>query len=201
MKHRKKSLEGTFFIASLPRCRTAWLANFLTTGNSFCYHEAMKFCPTTRDLKPLFESRAVPYVGDSDSLLPFFIDEVLEIFPNAKLVVIERDPEKVIKSLQRVFPEAADVPEAVLKTHRALEEMKKKYEPKTFQFEALGKEEVCKEIWSYCLPKIPFDEVRWKVLDHMVVEIHPKKYLQHVRELPPEAGLRIFDTIRKYPFS
>lgn len=189
-------LKGTFFIASLPRTRTAWLANWLTCGDSTCHHEALRFCASGAEIKKYFEATGAPYVGDSDSGLPFMIDEVMGEFPEARLVVIERPVEPVLLSLAKTFSAAkASFQEVVTKTNLALERMKKKYRPLVIPYDALNDQKTCERIWAHCLPEIPFNELRWKMLDQLVVEIQPEKYL---KTFPPEAAQRWIALIKNY---
>jgi hypothetical protein len=188
-------MQGTFFIASLPRSRTAWLANFLTFGDSFCYHEALKYC-AAGELKKFFEATGSKFVGDSDSGLPFFIDDVMNQFPDGKLVVIERDPAPVVKSLERVFPDTGtDFREVVSKTQTALERLKTKYHPHVVPFDGLSDRDVCKKLWNYCLPGVPFDERRWKMLDLLTVEIQTDKYLA---DMPGDGARRMAQALAKF---
>lgn len=191
-----KKLTETFFIASLPRTRTAWLANLFTCGDSFCFHEVLKWAASPREMRRYFESTNKPYVGDSDSGLPFFMDELMVEFPKSRLVVVERDPEVVIKSLTRVFPETGvDFREIVEKTVAAITQMKAKYRVYTVPFENLSEQRVCRELWNYCLPKIPFDETRWKMLDVLTVEIQPQKYL---KSISAEAAKRLDERVKNF---
>ena len=174
------ALKETFFIASLPRARTAWLANWLTTGEVTCHHEALRYCDaaTAGSLRKYFEATGTPYVGDSDCGLPFIMDDVMTEFPGAKLVVIERGIEPVIQSLHKTFPRIkTDFREIVLKAHLALERTKQKYHPLVIGFEELNDMKVCQKLWEHCLPKLKFCESRWKMLEQLTVEIHPQKYL------------------------
>ena len=189
-------MKGTFFIASQPRSRTAWLANFFTTGSSYCYHEALKSCPTVLELQKAFEETPADYVGNSDSGLPFYIDEVMSAFPEAKLVVIERDPAEVLRSLQKAYPQTPEgLKEAVELTGQALEILKKKYHPLVVGYEELNRPETCRKLWQYCVPTLPFSEKRWKMLDLLTVEIHPEKYL---KTLSLETAQRVAKKLKEF---
>jgi len=161
---------NTFFITGFPRTRTAWLANFFTYGNSFCFHEAIKQCNNITDLKDLFVSTGKQYVGNSDSVIPFFAKRVNELFPQAKWVIIERDEQDVIKSLDRVLPGSEK--QNVLNIGKPLLTwVKKTCNPLMINFSELSTQRECKRIWEYCLPTIPFDEMRWKMLDKLRIEL------------------------------
>lgn len=192
---------NTFFITGQPRSRTAWLANFFTTKDSYCFHEAIKRCPTPQDTRALFatvqKSAGVRFIGNSDSCIPFIVDELISEFPKAKLAVIERKREDVIRSFKKTFSQVShdDAVMIVEKTQLALDRLKGKYNPLVVGFEELESEKVMHELWSYCLPHIPFDAERWRMLDGFKVEIIPEKYLA---DFPLEAAQRINNLIRNY---
>lgn len=194
-------IVNVFFITGQPRSRTAWLANLFTYKDSHCFHDAIKRCATPREMKDLFEktqkSTGVRYVGNSDSGIPFIMDELLAEFPGAKLVVIERKQEDVVRSFKRTFPQMKDqdVVDVIGKTQLALDRAKKKYDPLVIDFEELTRENTVRQLWSYCLPEIPFDRERWNMLDGFRVEIIPGKY---IADFMQDSAQRISNLIRNY---
>lgn len=169
-----------FFITGLPRSRTAWLANLFSYENSFCFHEALKHCSEVKDIKKVFNGVDKKYVGDSDSGLPFFIDEVLDLFPDSKLVLVSRGVSEVIESLEKVFPDYSrlKIEKLVIKTQDAINNMVDKYKPFILDFKDLNDMGACKLLWEYCVPGIVFDERRWEMLNLMNVEISIQKYMK-----------------------
>ena len=79
----------TFFVAGLPRSRTAWLANFLTYDGSFCYHEGINGCKTIGEYRSKIEGK-----GDACTGLPLI--DVERHFPDAKKLIIHSSIEKSI---------------------------------------------------------------------------------------------------------
>jgi len=71
-----------FLILGLPRSRTAWLSNFMTTGNIFCHHEAINGCHNMTDFLVKTEG-----CGDSDTGLALFKYE--DYLPNIRTVIID----------------------------------------------------------------------------------------------------------------
>ncbi len=178
--------KGIFFIVGLPRSRTAWLANFFTYGKSYCYHEAIKTCRTPAQMKQLFENTEAEYVGDSDSALPLFIDEMMAAFPEARLAVIERESESVVRSLKKVFsPISIDYEGLVLGTKRAIDKLKTQYKSHAIviSHRDLNDMATCEKLWKHCAPDLPFHEERWKMLNLLTVEIQLEKYL---KAFPPD---------------
>lgn len=85
---------GKFVITGLPRSRTAWFSAYLSTGDTFCHHEAI-YHNLPMDLE------GYANVGNSDSgyvLRPQWGEEQDE----HKIVVIHRDIDEVRASLAAV---------------------------------------------------------------------------------------------------
>ena len=58
-----------FFITGLPRSRTAWLANYFSTGDVFCWHEAMAGITCKQDYWARLATTHYKHVGNSDCTL------------------------------------------------------------------------------------------------------------------------------------
>lgn len=163
----------TFFITGLPRSRTAWLANFLTFKDSFCFHDGMQYCSPEMGLKMLFEHRQEKHVGNSDSSIPFYIDKIPEVFPDAKFVIVKRDFNDVEASLNKVM--GFDSAPLLRLCNEYLTMMEKKVECLTVTFDELNTIEGCNKVWKHCLPDIPFDYMRWEMLKDLKIEITPSQ--------------------------
>lgn len=155
-----------YFITGFPRTRTAWLANFLTYDDSFCFHEALKRCDGVDALPELFKSTGRRYVGNSDSALPFFAETVRKLFPQAKWVIVDRNEDEVLKSVRRVLPGLK---------HQEMLNMTKNFLDSLggalrIKFLELKNKDKCEEIWKYCIPDIAFSNMRWKLLDQLNVQ-------------------------------
>lgn len=89
-----------FFILGLPRCRTAWLSVVCTMAGAPCTHEGMRGFDD-------FESYAAGRLmrGDSDPALCFWLAEILERWPDARFVVVERNDGESLVSLLKAAPE------------------------------------------------------------------------------------------------
>lgn len=177
----------TFFITGLPRSRTAWLANLFTTGNVFCFHEAPAFV----DMKPerfpeLFKGRNCEYVGNSDSSVPFYAKQIVEMFPDTKFVYIRGDIEKTVTECSIIFERP--MRPAVELCQKLLTEFADTYKPLKVDVDCLDKLNIAKMLWEYCVPTIPFDEQRYIMLRDMDVKL-TEKGLDKRRELLCQSGL------------
>jgi len=86
-----------FFVAGLPRSRTAWLANFLTCGERFCFHEALNGCDSIEQ----YRQKLGPDKGDSSTGL--MLIDLNKLYPDAPVVIIESDPEAAAKYSYKHF--------------------------------------------------------------------------------------------------
>lgn len=169
----------TFFILSLPRSRTAWLSNFLTYENSFCFHEGLMRVGTAYQLEHLFECVNKPIVGNSDCGNLLFMDEIAETFPDASYVLIERPYDEVINSMHAMGPSFTD-DRYVQKAARLMESAKRYLDPLIVDYHELNRD-ACRRIWRHCIGT-PFDTLRWQILDGINIQIDPDRKLEELRD-------------------
>lgn len=93
--------DTPFFIFALPRCRTAWLSCIATMAGASCTHEGV------RDFES-FDAYAEGRLtgGDSDPTLCFWTPQILERWPDARFVVIERNDADSLVSMLKATPDA-----------------------------------------------------------------------------------------------
>lgn len=173
-----------FFITGLPRCRTAWLANFLTWGDSFCYHEAVTRCATMSDLTTIF--RSVPigtrYVGDADPSLGYVPLAILEEYPDCRIAFIHRPLEESVESEWNAitwdgspaFEKATKegIQEQLVQLSLGISHLWKNLPPHRRMmttFKDLEKETIVETIWHFCLPNTPFPRKRYEMLEDLRV--------------------------------
>ncbi len=146
-----------FFITALPRSRTAWFANYFSTGDVFCYHEAMNNVTCKEDYWARMNCPASVHVGNSDCGL--YMGGYTD---GAPLVIIERDIDEVDDALiKQGFPGCRAMLEESLK---ALNEMT----GLRVLFDTIN--ERLEEIHQFCVTT-PFDERRADQLINLKVEL------------------------------
>lgn len=84
-----------FFVFGMPRSRTKWLSAFLTHGDIVCHHEYVS------KLRDLDELSALSNNGTAETFGIWLWEAIYRRFPNARYVVIRRDPVEVEKSMER----------------------------------------------------------------------------------------------------
>ena len=161
-----------FFILCLPRSRSAWLANFLTYGPSFCFHEGLIGCSDTKALRRKMEATGSTVVGNSDCGNIFHIDEIMEEFPDARLVVVRRDVEESVKSVMAMGESFREVG-IIRAADTILQKLPHLYSSLVIDFDDLN-EDGCRTIWEYCT-QTEFNRLRWEMLDPLIIQIDEVK--------------------------
>lgn len=166
----KESQMNTFFITGLPRSRTAWIANLFTYGPAYCFHEAPMFCEWDINKIPeMFKHVNKPYVGNSDSSIPHFMDFHEKIFPDARYVLVTHDVKIAAKETDEIF--GFDTKASLLQCQAALIEYAKRFNPFVIAFNDLNKIESVRALWNYCIPTEPFDELRYRMLNDFNIQL------------------------------
>lgn len=177
-----------FFVTGLPRSRTSWLANWLTTDTTHCYHDLLADCSTVADMGRFFERTKADRVGNSDSGLPFVWEAAHTLWPEARWLVVERDIDSAILSFLKYFTarpygglEAPEAHQTGITFERIRDRLDyligalPKHKVMTVQFQALDEIAVAEQIWDFLLPNKPFNADRWALLDVMEMNPVPEK--------------------------
>jgi hypothetical protein len=161
-----------FFIFALPRSRTAWLSVFLTSTHSFCYHEALCQCNRIAHLKQLLLRAETPAAGNSDSGNIIFRETILENFPDARIVIVLRDPKAVHKSLALAGVEMDE--DAVDGFYKDLLVLAKEYEDSALvvDYRDLDNLDTLATIWEFCVGDVePFNPYRAHALLQLNIQV------------------------------
>lgn len=171
-----------FFVTGLPRSRTAWLANFLTTDYAICSHGGLLECAgNVQDFERMIKVRTNARSGDaSPSLLicPIF-ESIAQKFHKAKWVFIRRDVKEVCASHKKAFPKL-NVPDVFFhEMAKTIDLFAPSVDSVVIDFNDLDKPEVCDKIHHFCLGE-SMDYLRWKILDKMNVQASTNKWLSRL---------------------
>ena len=77
-----------YFVAGLPRSRTAWLSVFLSQSGIYFYHDGFNGCHSTNDYKDKISTG-----GDCSTGLTLI--DINKEFPNAKIVIIKKNNKEI----------------------------------------------------------------------------------------------------------
>lgn len=144
-----------FFVIGLPRSRTAWLANFLTYDNNFCYHEGIEGCQSIEEYKKKLGN------NKGDSCTALMLLDMNKEFPDAPKVIIESDVERSIEFAKEKYN--IDNPEYFY----ALKDKLDKIDGLRINFEDIN--DRLKDIWEH-LFDTPYDEERGSLLREMDIQ-------------------------------
>lgn len=154
-----------FFIASLPRSRTAWLANFLTYGPSYCFHEPLAECPL-ESYPQLLNSTGTYFSGVADSLNCLFMEQLVDMFPKAKIVIVRREIGEVAESIKKAFN--LKCWKMLEKMNQELDRIENVYDPLVIEYNKFD----AGKIWKHILGTgHPLNLVRLKMLESFNVTV------------------------------
>lgn len=175
----------TFFITGLPRSRTAWLANWLSTGDVFCYHDiAARMISDIEQLPQVFERSPYKHTGVSDPSLGFFMARIVDMVP--RILIVDRDLDEVQADCTRIgLPMAETNFLEVMRDH--LWAYRRHPSVLWVPFERLDEQRVAQKIHLHLLPGVPFDETRYRELCMYHVEVNMRKSVQCAFEHKAEA--------------
>lgn len=161
-------MKPPFFLTSLPRSGSTFLANFFTYAGVHCWHEAILGCQDEDDFVRKMTDRESAQMGDSDSGLVFCVDMLRRRFPSSPLVVIERNPFHVMASLSAC---GATLPPTTLDEYmrvRLTADMR-------VAFEDLFLTETLRNMW-HTLTGLRFDQRRAEMLLNFQIQPELAKY-------------------------
>ncbi|MEO6657912.1 MAG: sulfotransferase [Arenimonas sp.] len=156
--------QNVTFALSLPRSRTAWLAETFAVG-AITMHDPLKDCASIDELRQKIDYIGENYAGPVfvvDTSAVFFFDEIKATFPGARYVLIERDPDAVVNSLVDAFKQEnlgglAGIDqferavrmssERLVRCRRTL--MGADHAWKLVKFDKLSKEDTLLELWQF----------------------------------------------------
>ncbi len=173
------------FICSLPRSRTGWIANFLTYGPSFCFHELCGDVQKLSEYPRILGSVKTPFVSVSDSGNLFAIDRLIEMFPTCRLVVVRRNRMDVDASLRKL---GFEISETLAILDEDLDRIEKIHASRvlSLDFENLD----ARALWSWCVPGTHINELRLSMLETLNVQIKPTVLRENVERNLPAAITR-----------
>lgn len=163
-----------FIVLGLPRSGTTWLANWLTTERSLCLHEPFSYgMPAAWPM----DERRRGISCTASYLMRDWLDHY-----HCPTAIIERDPAACDASLDAMgLPGTAPVYRAFARA-----------EGRRFAFESLWHEDGARALWDFLLPGVPFDALRYRVLQDMQVQPHMGKWMPDMATLSTLIARGIF---------
>lgn len=183
-----------FFIAGLPRSRTAWLANWFTTDTSICLHDAWRYARDVKELRSILEAVALShpqykYVGTSDSCNGWFYPELKEEFPEARFGLVCRALIESTLSIEK-WLRKAELPEPIEGLDKRLINLQYKHNclieeaDVSLSYMELNSIDKMKKFQAHLTPILRFSPARFALLDGLQVEINIPKYKSSLAHKP-----------------
>lgn len=157
--------NAPFIVFSLPRSRSAWLSVFLSHGVGLVGHDIGVECATPDDFADMLRG---PLVGTCETGAQFAWKLIRKMLPDAKFVVIKRDPLEVSESLARFG--LTDVDAEMDRRCALLSEISDSEGTLTFSYDDLGHPGVCWAIYEHCTG-LPMDMRWWAQMDALNVQV------------------------------
>lgn len=187
----KRIAHRPFFVTGFPRSGTAWCANLLTSGGALCPHEVTQWGPGG-DIW-MYSSE---YRGTADPSI-LVTTTMVQDNADAPVVWIRRDRATAESSFAKYIEKAGiEMPEGGItalfdriETAAGLALVGRE-NVLVVDFDTLFTVESAEKIWKHCLPKLPFDRVRAKILCGMNVQQDLRRAWNHQSPNPLEAEER-----------
>lgn len=160
-----------FFIFGLPRSMTAWMANFLTSDQSFCFHELWADVETKEEFFATLETMTLPFTGNSDPSNIVMFEEIHARYPQANMVYLERDTEFVNRSIAALgMGLQGDLPTEVIALASQVRDFVRSTGGLVIDVNDWSIEKA-RAVWNHCLPKTPFNLQRTRQLLNLNVQV------------------------------
>jgi hypothetical protein len=156
-----------FFIVALPRSGTAWLANFLTFGDAFCFHEGLFCCDSLDRHDEVLRGVDQSVVGNADTGAIYVLPALYKRYPGAKYVFVIRDPEEVAISLHNIGLTPTSVPAMIDYLWWGVTYVKGAL---IVKYDDLFNQITLRKIWAHVGMPDPFPSRRTELLRQMRVE-------------------------------
>lgn len=164
-------ISNRFFITGLPRSRTAWMAAWLSEGDTICRHEPSASISSVEQIPTLWSGCA----GVSDSGLGVHLGWILE-HVRCRVLMIDRDPVAVRRSLERLVPGAEAGPYCAA-LHEELSRWIGHPLVMTIPFGAMSDMRRMQSAYWWVKPGRAFDEERFRLFDGLNIQAIPQRVL------------------------
>jgi hypothetical protein len=157
-----------FVIFALPRCRTKWIATFLSYGDWHCGHDEIRHCRSLDDVRSWL---AQPCTGTIETACSAFW-RLLP--PDVRVVTLRRPVAEVVASLHRgglVFDEPG-MTRFLERAERKLDQIERRVpNVLALTFADLGHEAGCARVFEHCLG-LPHDHGWWAAWHPVNIQVN-----------------------------
>lgn len=153
----------------------------MSSGTVTCHHDLMGKVGSLEEMREVLTGWDT---GDSDSGLLICVPKIKALFPQSKWVLVLREWQSAMDSLDTFLstgPWAAGQLGKEAKAFLAVESHKGaqqlSFDPLclTVRFDDMDSLDTAEAIWKHCLPNLPFNEDRWRVLNGLNIQLDQRK--------------------------
>lgn len=164
-------MNEPFLILGMPRSRTAWLANFLTWGQTTCLHSPInQFGDVAATFRWLKAGTDGASRGAADPVISLFPDQVVCHSHGVKFVYVVRNEADAIYAGLRAYQGVYANPLELLGTMRVgFDAIKRHVDGLEVAYESLDDVEVVRHLWDEVIPDTPFPMTRFCMLRNLNV--------------------------------
>lgn len=170
-----------FFITGLPRSKSAWLANYLTYGESFCWHDQLQHFTHLQDFRNYMEWTSASLVGHSDPANILVWRDLATMFPDATWIVVRRDLDDCYHSCRRINIHTEH--ERLWKLNDELKTLCRELKPVELSFDQPHLGEAAAAALG-----LPFNPQRAALLEHLQVQVEPTYLRNRINQLQQAAA-------------
>jgi hypothetical protein len=175
-------VTAPFVVFALPRCRTAWLARFLTYGDWHTGHDEIRHC---RSLEDVTSWLAQPCTGTVETAAaPFW-----RLLPaDVRVVTVRRPVPEVVASLARtgITFDAAVMTRLIERVERKLDQIEHRLPGVlSVRFADLADEATCARVFEHCLG-LPHDPVWWAAASAVNIQISVPHMMRYFAAYAPQ---------------
>ena len=143
----------TFIVLSLPRSRSAWLAEFLSYAPDRCGHDLAVECGSIADFLAFFDST---FTGTIETGAVVAWRAIRKIAPEARLAAIRRPVMEVLASFSAIGIGSPELDREMHERAAMLDAFAREPGVLSMNFDALIYREACAGLFEHCLQK-PLD--------------------------------------------
>jgi hypothetical protein len=174
-----------FVVFSLPRSRSAWLAQFLTYGEWMCGHEELRHMRSVDDVHAWFSQ---PNIGTAETAAAPWWRLLDKFAPGARILVVRRPRDEVAESLMKIPGtqfDRAGLDALLLKLDRSLDQIEARLpNVLSVSFDSLNEEDTCAAVFEHCLQQ-PHDRDHYARLAPVNIQINLPAMMRHYNAYAP----------------
>ena len=167
--------QQNFFVFGLPRSRTAWFSNLLTTDDSICLHEYSPFNGYEK-MQKIFKESGMKYCGESNPNPQFFF-ETKKHYPDSPFVYIRRPFKESLLSLIKLpikeKPPNNAIEKVMISASSNIDKILSDKNLLIVDFHSIT-EGVCEQVIKHCMPDKEINMLRIRHLLYLNIQRNEK---------------------------